>query len=424
MACRDPEVHPAARFACFGLEGLKGFLLMNEDPRADNKPSLCFVALNAYNLLSGREDIGHSGGAQVQQFQIASWLASRGFLVSFVTLDHGQPDGINIHGIRVFKAYAQEDGIRGLRFVHPRWSGLWAAMARADADVYYQRRADSETGQVALWCRRHRRKFVFSAGSNADCDPQLSQLRSLREKILSRVGMRLAHATIAQTLTQQRLLRQNMKLSTILVRNCRAKSTGDSSCEESSAIHSRASRVLWVGRISREKRFEWLLDVAEQCSEVSFDVVGASNTDSEYSSFLTKRAAGISNVKMHGRVPYAQMSQYYKNCHVLCCTSVYEGFPNTFLEAWSLGVPVVSTFDPDSVIAANGLGSVASDVKGIVACLKQFIQSPETWLRASQAANQYYAANHTPEKCLPVFERLILEVVGHPSEMPVSEAKS
>jgi hypothetical protein len=79
--------------------------------------------------------------------------------VSFVTLDYGQPDGIQHHGITVYKAYAPDSGLPVLRFVHPRWTGLWAAMARADADVYYTRCAGYEVGQATLWCRRHRRRF-------------------------------------------------------------------------------------------------------------------------------------------------------------------------------------------------------------------------------------------------------------------------
>jgi len=124
------------------------------------------------------------------------------------------------------------------------------------------------------------------------------------------------------------------------------------------------------------------------------------------------RAAGIPNVEMCGRVPHARMAEYYQRSHVLCCTSAYEGFPNTFLEAWSIGLPVVSTFDPDGVIAANGLGWVARDVDGIVDCLRKIAESPESWHRASQAARQYYLTNHTPEVCLPAFERLLLHVAG------------
>jgi len=124
--------------------------------------------------------------------------------------------------------------------------------------------------------------------------------------------------------------------------------------------------VFWVGRISRPKRLEWFLDVAEKCPQITFYVIGASNTDSGYASSLTRRAAGMHNVKMHGRILHANMASYFQHCRILCCTSTYEGFPNTFLEAWSLGIPLVSTFDPDGVIASNGLGWVAQDVEEIV----------------------------------------------------------
>lgn len=388
---------------------------MNECLKIDGMPSICFVALNAYNLLSGCKDINHVGGAEVQQVRIASWLVRRGYSVSFVTLDHGQPDGINIDGIKVFKAYAKEDGIRGLRFVHPRWSRLWAAMTRANADLYYQRAAGIETGQVALWCYLHRRKFIFGAANDSDCDSSLYALRSWKEKALCRIGLRLADAVTAQTKTQQDLFRRNMGLSTVLIRNCGWEIHNNASYEASSIPHDVSIRVLWVGRISKQKRFEWLLDIAEQCPEITFDVVGASNRDSEYASVLTRRASEIPNAQMHSRVPHIEMAKYYQHSCVLCCTSAYEGFPNTFLEAWSCGIPVVSTFDPDGVIATNGLGFVAQDVGGIVVRLREIIRSPETWLRASKAVRQYYLAHHTPEKCLPLLERLFLDVAEcHP----------
>jgi hypothetical protein len=152
---------------------------------ANVKPSICFVAPNAYGLLSGRKDILHIGGAEEQQQAILGRaMAKRGHSVSFVTLDHGQPDGIQHDGITVYVAYAKGAGLPGLRFFYPRWTGLWAAMWRANADVYYKRCADYEVGQAAHWCRWHRRRFIFSAASDTDCLAQLPLLDSARERCL------------------------------------------------------------------------------------------------------------------------------------------------------------------------------------------------------------------------------------------------
>lgn len=383
------------------------------DALHNGKPKICFVALKAYNVLSGRKQIRHVGGAEVQQVRIADWLVGKGYSVSFITLDHGQPDGIDIDGIRVFKAYAWEGGVRGLRFVHPRWSGLCRAMTRANADVYYQRCAGNETGQVALWCYLHRRRFIFAAANDSDCAPSLYALQSWIEKGLYRTGLKLAHTITAQTETQREMLRKNMGVESVLVRNSGWNTAADISRDQKATIQSSSVSVLWVGRIAEQKRFEWLLDVAEQCPAIIFDVVGGPSTNSQYASSLIDRAANISNVKMHWWVPHADTARYFQGCRALCCTSAHEGFPNTFLEAWSLGIPVVSTVDPDHVIESNGLGFVAHDVEEIVVFLRKLIRSPDTWLKTSSAARQYYLDNHTPEVCLPRLERLILNVAQH-----------
>src|SRR5262245_66590268 len=68
------------------------------------KPSICFVTPNGYAVLSGDSSVRHIGGAEMQQALLARELARRGYRVSFVVLDHGQDDGIDLDGIRVLKA--------------------------------------------------------------------------------------------------------------------------------------------------------------------------------------------------------------------------------------------------------------------------------------------------------------------------------
>jgi len=368
--------------------------------------SICFVALNAYGLLSGRKDVAHIGGAELQQVLLARELAARGYRVSFVTLDHGQPDGIQHDGITVYRAYTRAAGLPGLRFVHPRWTGLWAAMARADADVYYKRCADYEVGQAALWCRRHGRRFVFAIANDPDCLPQLPLLESRRERCLYRWGLRMADTIIAQTTTQQGLLRKNFNLESTVVPNCCPMPTEEDTLAADPARNP-SPRVLWLGRITEQKRLEWLLDVAERCPHMVFDVVGAAGDQSAYATNLFRRAAGIPNVVMHGRVPHDDVPRFYRQAAVLCCTSLYEGFPNTFLEAWSRGLPVVSTFDPDGVIAKHGIGWNADTVDEVAKQLKRALAEPEEWRAASGASRRYCRENHSPEASASRLEQIL-----------------
>ncbi|MDT8302439.1 MAG: glycosyltransferase family 4 protein [Sedimentisphaerales bacterium] len=379
----------------------------------NDKPRICFVAHNAYGALAGK-DTGHIGGIERQQSLMAKWLAKRGYKVSMITWDEGQEDNQVINGIRTLQMCTFNAGIKGLRFLYPKWTSLCRAMRRANADIYYYNCGDLGLGQVVMWCHRHGRKCVYSVASNPDCDPKLPVLKPLRERILYKYGLKHVDSVIVQTQHQQQMLREGFGInSTVIPMPCEGSSKNEKIRLEKAKEES--VHVLWVGRISKEKRFEWLLDVAVQCPQIIFDIVGAANTDSDYTSSLIKRASGIRNVKMHGRISHQEMSKYYSSSNILCCTSAYEGFPNTFLEAWSVGIPVVSTFNPDDVIQKKGLGFVANDVEEIVSRLMEITQSPETWQRASKAAKQYYQEHHAIDVSLPRFERLFLDVAGYQS---------
>jgi glycosyltransferase involved in cell wall biosynthesis len=369
------------------------------------KPSICFIGMNNYSLLSGREDIPQIGGAEVQRMLIARELRSRGYRVSFVTLDHGQPDGIEHDGVRVYKAYALDKGLRLLRFVHPRWTGLRSAMARANADIYCARGVDNEAGQVALWCRRHKRPFVFWGAIDADFMRELP-LTGPTERWLSRLALRSADAIIAQTKTQQQLLARNYGRSSVHIPNLGRCERCDVASAPNAPLGERR-RVLWVGRPAKQKRFEWLLDLARTCPDVTFEVAGVSDSGSGYERDVALRAASMSNVRMHGRVPPSGMPSLYAGASLLCSTSAHEGFPNVFLEAWSMGLPVVSTFDPDGVIAATGSGYVADSVEGLAKGIREMLSSSDRWIEASKAARTYYMANHSPKVCIDKLEQVL-----------------
>jgi glycosyltransferase involved in cell wall biosynthesis len=58
--------------------------------------------------------------------------------------------------------------------------------------------------------------------------------------------------------------------------------------------------------------------------------------------------------------------------HVYVSTSLYEGFPNTFIQAWMRDVVVVSlTVDPDGVLEHGGVGVLARDETGLVTAIRR-----------------------------------------------------
>lgn len=376
------------------------------------KPSICIIAHNAYGAMLGGM-AGHIGGAEHQTALLAKWLAGRGYPTSLLTWDEGQSDDCIIDGVRVIGISSAEAGVPGLRFFHPRTTGLFAAMRRANANIYYQNSAENVTGLAAAWCQWCRRVFIYSVASDVACERKLPAMRGLRDRLLYRYGLRHATRIIVQTHRQENLIKESFGLDSMpLPMPCRlpvaVRLAGNAVPPE--------QRVAWVGRVVPLKRMEWLLDIAARMPDVEFDVAGANMEDAMrsphlagYASHLNDRAKTMRNVTWHGAVSREDVINIYCQAFCLCCTSEYEGFPNTFLEAWSQGRPTISSFDPDGLIQSRNLGSYASTVDDFVSAIRRLLSSPDEWLRQSRNCLEYYATNHALDIAMPRFEREIVE---------------
>ena len=353
---------------------------------------ICFVAHFAYGALTG-DGQGHIGGVERQTALMARWLADRGHAVSVATWTEGAASDEVINGIRIIKICPADAGLPGLRFVHPRWAALNAALARADADLYYQNCAESVTGQVALWAKRHGRRFVYSVASDPECDYTLPILHSFRERWLYRRGLTLADAIIAQTRHQQALLKSGFGLtSTVLPMP--SEVTSEESIDTLERARPALPGVLWIGRLMPVKNVALFVDIAERLPGITFNLVGGIDQDAAYAETMLARARTLANMRVHGKLDRAQVLEQVRSSHILCCTSHHEGFPNTFLEAWAYGVPVVSTVDPDGLLQNRALGRHGSDADCLAAQLQSLVTDSRVRLQMSQRAWAYYYANH------------------------------
>jgi glycosyltransferase involved in cell wall biosynthesis len=375
---------------------------------AASRPRLCFVAPNAYAALTGRSDLRHIGGAEMQQVTVARGL-SRRLDVSFVVSDHAQEDGeCSEGGVTVFKASAKGHGLRS-RYL--RLTGLWRALRRADADVYYQRMAETTTGIVGAFCRHHGRKFIFATAAQYDCLRLPRPYRTRREEWLYRYGLRRADRIFVQTLHQQELMRRNFGHESVVVRNCGIP------IQDTEGVVSRTDgpedppRVLWIGRCSLEKRPLLAIEVAARCPSAIFDVIGDGD-DAALKARIRERTAETPNVLLHGYVPHTGMAAFYRKADLLLCTSEQEGFPNVFLEAFSCGIPVVSTVDPDDLIASHGLGRIRSSAEELAAAVRSLTQDRAAWSECSRRGQAYYRSHHDPAVVLPEYVRHVAELLA------------
>jgi glycosyltransferase involved in cell wall biosynthesis len=95
-------------------------------------------------------------------------------------------------------------------------------------------------------------------------------------------------------------------------------------------------------------------------------------------------------------LPHHAVHEQLRRSAVLVSTSDYEGFPNTFIEAWLHGVPVVSLHaDPDELLSRGGYGFVSGTESALEVHVRQLVDSPEEAARIGAAARDYALRAHS-----------------------------
>jgi len=371
-----------------------------------NPLSICFVAPMAYPVLAQDRSLRFAGGAEVQQVGIATALARRGHRVSMICHDHGFPDGESIRGVRVFRMCGPSAGLPVVRFVHPRLTSLWSAMRRADADVYYQRTSGAATAFVAAFAQRHGRASVFAGAHDADFEPDLPLVRLRRDKLLYRWGVRNVDRIVAQTDRQQRRCKEVFGRDAVRIDSCYAHAGLP-------AAHDGV--VLWVATVKPMKRPDLFLELARALPACRFRLVGGPDGSADgraYFDDIRTRAAPLPNVEITGFVPFVDVERHFDGASIFVNTSSGEGFPNTFLQAWSRAIPTVSFFDAGASVAGQPVGVVVPDTAAMVAAVQQLKGSPSLWAETGERARACFESRHSADRITEAYEQLLVDAMG------------
>ncbi len=367
----------------------------------ERAPRICFVAPAIYSTVCPDAGVPRIGGAELQQTMLGGVFAAAGMEVTYVTLDHGQPDKQRVNGATVIKSYREQAGIPGVRFFYPRVPKLWRALARADADVYYVRGAGYLPGLVARFCRRHGRRLVFATASDANVDPSLPSLPRMRDRCLYRHGLRRADAIVVQSNHQADELARHFGLSARVIRNVWHTNA-------SLSPSGRRELVLWVSMFRELKQPEHFLRLAKAFPDERFVMIGGPLAGTKpYFERVRRAAEAVANLEFLGYRTFQETEAYFERAKLLVNTSRYEGFPNTFLQAWSRGVPVLSYVDPDDLIVRCGLGAVAASEGELGQRFGDLLRG-SAW--DVDDIVRYFNDNHAPDGILACYQRMFTDL--------------
>ncbi|OGK40839.1 hypothetical protein A2954_05900 [Candidatus Roizmanbacteria bacterium RIFCSPLOWO2_01_FULL_37_12] len=106
----------------------------------------------------------------------------------------------------------------------------------------------------------------------------------------------------------------------------------------------RVTRLLWVGRLIREKGADDLIKLirdinsTKEAEKIIWMIAGVGKLENEIK-ILTRE---FDNVKYLGYLNNQNLAQIYKQNDLFLSTSRWESFPYTFLEAQTFGLPIIA----------------------------------------------------------------------------------
>lgn len=234
-------------------------------------------------------------------------------------------------------------------------------------------------------------KVVFMGASDRDFEPG-------KELILgSGINLKLYHKAIRDiscfvTQNQQQadnLLKYYGKQSIIIPNIWISSTTG----EEKKTGYA----ALWVANLRRLKRAEWFIGLAKKLPQYRFAIVGGVN-EQDYYDTIESQTSAIPNLDFLGPLSLNDVNTLLSKSKLLVCTSEFEGFPNTFLQAWSESVPVISTVNPSGVITKFGLGKVVDNESDLLKATKEFLTSDDLFEQCQQNIKAYFLVHHDVDK--------------------------
>jgi hypothetical protein len=340
------------------------------------------------------------GGAEVQLYYLATALATDPeFDVSMIVEAPDTGVDSTVAGVRMIGVPRTPPWAAGLRNRLPVPAPSYLrAMHRAGADIYLQRGGAVLTGDVALYCTANRRRFVFMAAHDWDCDRHHIRGGQFLAGHYYLAGLHRANLVVTQSRQQREALRAHHGMDSIVQRTvypALAEGRAD-----------RREHVLWVGRCLPWKRPMAFLDLAARRTDQRFVMVcpAYDGARSLYEQ-VTARASDLPNVRFLDFVPFADTQELFASASIFVNTSTAEGFPNTFVQAARCGTPIASLdVNPDDVLRAADIGDCADGrLDRLAGIINDLLDQPDVWRRRSGNSQKYFEEEHDLTSVLPGF---------------------
>ena len=159
----------------------------------------------------------------------------------------------------------------------------------------------------------------------------------------------------------------------------------------------RVKQVLWVANFKPVKQPEMFIQLAKKFrnnKSVKFIMVGKSSL--AYQPILDKITQSQTNFEYCGGISQKEVNKKIEQSDLFVNTSLSEGFPNTFIQAWLRRVPVLSMhIDPSQIIKKHQIGVIAPNLEQMVEVINSLLFDDKQFEKMGSQAEEYAKNNHS-----------------------------
>jgi glycosyltransferase involved in cell wall biosynthesis len=239
--------------------------------------------------------------------------------------------------------------------------------------------------------------MIYRVTSDAQVNPDNAAWWHIHRHIERRFleyGIRHADAILAQTRYQLNQLRLRYGRDDVaIVPNFHPMPA------EAERASEPLKRVLWIANLKPLKAPEAFVRLALKFAnraDVRFTMIGRPMDSSEWTLATLAAIAAAPNIDYLGARTQEEVNEALSRADLLVCTSAYEGFANTFIQAWLRRVPVASLHvDPDGLLSRAGLGVVSHTEERLFADVAELLDAPQRRSEMGARGRTYATANHS-----------------------------
>lgn len=369
-----------------------------------NGKKICFLAPTAYSLLKNKkENIKNVIGPDIDQITLANKLNKKGYKITIITHNEGGPSEELINDIRIIKIYSPTSEIN----LFSKIIYLWNAFKKSDSDIYFH--YGDSLGIISIFAYLMGKRSIYKIASDVLLDRSLivNKIKEFkRSKFNSRVlgnwiDIKLSSVICLQNQYQSKMLKKGYNKNGKIIKS--HMEINDVDLDKKSDI----PIVLWVGSMAEVKQPWLVIELAKMMPSVKFQMIGGYQGDPTLYNNMKKQSEELENFEFLGVVPFDEINYYFNKAWILVNTSMFEGFPNSFLQAWMNYMPVVSiNANPDDLITNYKLGFYSRNLKHLKEDLSILLNNKDLIKEMGINGRQYVEKEHDIKNIIQKYIKL------------------